>query len=59
MINEQQYRLVKIIIAIILLVILFLFALNGRYSVIDDECMVDKWTRNNWANNVIQLIFIN
>lgn len=59
MINEQQYRLVKIIIAIILLVILFLFALNGRHSVIDDECMVDKWTRNNWANNVRQLIFIN
>lgn len=42
--NESQYRTAKVIIAIVLLVILYLFALNDRYHVIDEDLMIDKWT---------------
>ncbi len=49
--NESQYRLVKVIIAFIVLVILFLMALNNRYYIIDEDLMIDKWTK--------ELIFIN
>lgn len=43
--NESQYRLVKVIIAFIALVILFLMALNNRYYTIDEDFMIDKWTK--------------
>lgn len=35
----------KIVLLIILLVIGYLFALNGRYIKVDDEYYFDKWTK--------------
>lgn len=37
--------IIKSIIAILMLIILYLFALNGRYSKIEDNIYFDKWKR--------------
>lgn len=36
---------IKSIFAILVLVIMYLFALNGRYSKIEDNVYFDKWQR--------------
>lgn len=42
--NERIYRIIKIVLAIILLVILYLIALNGRYETIGSSpAAIDKW----------------
>jgi hypothetical protein len=45
--SESKYRLAKIIIAIGLLVVLYLFALNERYEIdrSTDDYLIDKWTQ--------------
>lgn len=47
--NESQYRVAKIFVAIALLIVLYLFALNGRYTFLDGY-RFDKW--NNKAEKV-------
>lgn len=39
--NKQN--IIKLIIVCILLIIAYLFALNGRYSKVEDNFYFDKW----------------
>lgn len=55
--NEQQYRLAKVIIAIIFLIILYLLALNGRYTTWDGELIIDKWTMKSMEEKMKDLIY--
>lgn len=43
--NESQYRAAKVVIAALLLIVLYLFALNGRYEVLNKYPVyrLDKW----------------
>jgi len=45
-INDKQYRIIKIILAIVFLVILYLFALSKRYVPDGDNkfIILDRWT---------------
>lgn len=43
--NENQYRMAKVIIAFLLVIIAYLYVLNGRYSHIGDRYYFDKWTK--------------
>lgn len=36
---------IKALFLILTLIVAFLFALNGRYMMIDDEYYFDKWTK--------------
>ena len=50
--NESQYRVAKIIIAIALLIVLYLFALNERY-ILSGGYRFDKW--NNKVEKIINI----
>lgn len=42
--DENTYRIVKVVLAVLFLVVLFLFALNGRYDMIGSHPVaIDKW----------------
>lgn len=36
---------IKVLFFVFALIVAFLFALNGRYMMIDDEYYFDKWTK--------------
>ena len=42
---SSKATVIKSAFAILVLVILYLFALNGRYSKIEDNVYFDKWKR--------------
>lgn len=43
--DENTYRIVKVVLAALFLVVLFLFALNGRYDKLGSHpAAIDKWT---------------
>lgn len=44
-VDMNKSTVIKSILAILLLIILYLIALNGRYSKIEDYFYFDKWTR--------------
>ena len=47
--NDEQYRWVKVIAIIVLFILGYLFALNGRYEPVgsnnSNTIIFDKWTR--------------
>ena len=46
------YRLAKVVIAVLALVIAYLFALNGRYSHTGGLLYFDKWTEKAIQMNI-------
>ncbi len=43
--GQKSYRVCKVFLAVCFLVILFLFALNGRYIHLSGPYLFDKWKR--------------
>ncbi len=44
--TDKIYRIAKIVIALLLLVVLYLYAHNGRYTTIyEGHYVFDKWTK--------------
>lgn len=44
--NTQIANIIKGAFLVIVLVIAYLFALNGRYIQVDDDYYFDKWTKS-------------
>lgn len=38
-------RVIKVLFLVLALIVAFLFALNGRYMMIDDDYYLDKWKK--------------
>lgn len=43
--DTKIFETIKVLFLIFALIAAYLFALNGRYDRIDDECYFDKWTK--------------
>ena len=58
MINERFSKKVsqtiKVLFLILVLILAFLFALNGRYMMIDDDYYLDKWKKE--VRSIFELI---
>lgn len=58
MINERFSKKVsqtiKVLFLILVLILAFLFALNGRYMMIDDDYYLDKWKKE--VRSIYELI---
>lgn len=44
--KEKTIKAIKYIYCVLLLIILFLFALNGRYQVVGSSGVFDNWTKS-------------
>ena len=56
--SDKTYRIVKVVIMIIALVLGFLYVLNGRYVRVSENRIIDKWTEeyyNVLSNEVIKI----
>jgi hypothetical protein len=42
--SDKTYRIVKVVIMIIALVLGFLYVLNGRYVRVSENRIIDTWT---------------
>lgn len=38
-------QIIKVLFLILVLIVAFLFALNGRYMMVDDDYYLDKWRK--------------
>lgn len=56
--SDKTYRIVKVVIMIIALVLGFLYVLNGRYVRVSENRIIDTWTEeyyNVWRDEVIKI----
>ena len=57
-ISDKTYRIVKVVIMIIALVLGFLYVLNGRYVRVSENRIIDTWTEEYYnvrSNEVIKI----
>lgn len=56
--SDKTYRIVKVVIMIIALVLGFLYVLNGRYVRVSENRIIDTWTEeyyNVWRDEVTKI----
>lgn len=56
--SDKTYRIVKVVIMIIALVLGFLYVLNGRYVRVSENRIIDTWTEeyyNVWRDKVTKI----
>ena len=56
--SDKTYRIVKVVIMIIALVLGFLYVLNGRYVRVSENRIIDTWTEEYYnvrRNEVIKI----
>lgn len=56
--SDKMYRIVKVVIMIIALVLGFLYVLNGRYVRVSENRIIDAWTEEYYnvrSNEVIKI----
>nr|UVM89792.1 MAG: hypothetical protein [Bacteriophage sp.] len=56
--SDKTYRIVKVVIMIIALVLGFLYVLNGRYVRVSENRIIDTWTEEYYnvrSNEVIKI----
>lgn len=56
--SNKTYRIVKVVIMIIALVLGFLYVLNGRYVRVSENRIIDTWTEEYYnvrSNEVIKI----
>lgn len=56
--SDKMYRIVKVVIMIIALVLGFLYVLNGRYVRVSENRIIDTWTEEYYnvrSNEVIKI----
>ena len=56
--SDKTYRIVKVVIMIIALVLGFLYVLNGRYVRVSENRIIDAWTEEYYnvrSNEVIKI----
>ena len=56
--SDKTYRIVKVVIMIIALVLGFLYVLNGRYVRVSENRIIDTWTEEYYnvrSNKVIKI----
>lgn len=56
--SDKTYRIVKVVIMIIALVLGFLYVLNGRYVRVSENRIIDMWTEEYYnvrSNEVIKI----
>ena len=54
--NTQIAGIIKSVFLVIVLVVAYLFALNGRYIQVDDDYYFDKWTKTIIEINKYEII---
>lgn len=56
--SDKTFRIVKVVIMIIALVLGFLYVLNGRYVRVSENRIIDTWTEEYYnvrSNEVIKI----
>lgn len=43
--TDKYHKITLVVLAVFALIIAYLFALNGRYEIWDEDYLLDKWTQ--------------